>query len=886
MALSTKIPIGILMLFTTALFGGNHLTRQGIDLPALQAIRQDWKISSDTLHGIVNVYTPVVGFGCDSSILQVGNTNGFSASDCVLMIQMQGAEIQLTDNFEFGQFTNLGTAGNYEFNRIQSINGNEIQLKFDLVNKYSLTGKIQLVRVPEYDNATVGALTCQPWDGTTGGVLAIAVQNILELVDNPDVSGLGFRGGAAQDATTLAFQELHYFYPPNATFAGAKGEGIAIVATQQSYGRGNAGNGGGGGNAHNAGGGGGANGGYGGQGGLDYFLQPNEPTLGTNGLGGLALAGDIPIKVVMGGGGGAGHVNDNAGASGGNGGGIILFKANTIIGNNFSLLARGKAVRLPEDVNAKDGQGGGGAGGTIMIEAATNQGTFTCDVQGGSGGDCLSTIPNEAHGPGGGGSGGQIGLSFGLNNVNVLLNGGLNGVANQANPNGAQAGGVGKVANGIFLNQANKIAQTQPTTTKYVVFCPGTTIIINGKLYTQPDTITGIIPAPTGCDTLATYILQFAFQPSLTKYISFCKGDTVLVQGEPYTEPQTVTRTISTFVGCDTLVNYILSYIVPNEPTHLNLSCPASFTVDVAPNENSAIVNYASPSIESDCPCPGIDLSLKKGLLSAANFPLGATEVCYAAKDSCGNTQECCFTVTVGDGEACDVKTNGCIKFELLSITQNTAYRKTYRIRLINNCSSKLSYLAIELPKGITASDPLPNTVYTAPGGHTYFVRNPAYSPSYSLRFASRSDSIRNGQSDIFQYTLPALANPVFIHVVARLEPQIYYEAHLNVFDCNVTFAPQNSIAERQDAQENPTLFPNPTSGRLYTDLSAWNTESVQLRIYNIHGKLIQQTSQTAELTPCALDLPLDTPDGVYLLEIVPANGRRVVQRFVFQNEY
>jgi hypothetical protein len=46
---------------------------------------------------------------------------------------------------------------------------------------------------------------------------------------------------------------------------------------------------------------------------------------------------------------------------------------------------------------------------------------------------------------------------------------------------------------------------------------------------------------------------------------------------------------------------------------------------------------------------------------------------------------------------------------------------------------------------------------------------------------------------------------------------------------------------------------------------------------------LIEQTTQTATSTVYALDLPSDIPKGLYWLEIISANGERVIQKFVFQ---
>ena len=65
-------------------------------------------------------------------------------------------------------------------------------------------------------------------------------------------------------------------------------------------------------------------------------------------------------------------------------------------------------------------------------------------------------------------------------------------------------------------------------------------------------------------------------------------------------------------------------------------------------------------------------------------------------------------------------------------------------------------YTAIQIPDGLVAEAPANNSVYHSEDGRAYDVRNPNYSPFYSIRFKSQMDSISNGQSDIFSYTLPA----------------------------------------------------------------------------------------------------------------------------------
>ena len=54
-------------------------------------------------------------------------------------------------------------------------------------------------------------------------------------------------------------------------------------------------------------------------------------------------------------------------------------------------------------------------------------------------------------------------------------------------------------------------------------------------------------------------------------------------------------------------------------------------------------------------------------------------------------------------------------------------------------------------------------------------MRNPNFSPFYSIRFKSTADSLANGESDIFEFTLPAQADVDYFHVVARVSVKVFY---------------------------------------------------------------------------------------------------------------
>lgn len=429
----------------------------------------------------------------------------------------------------------------------------------------------------------------------------------------------------------------------------------------------------------------------------------------------------------------------------------------------------------------------------------------------------------------------------------------------------------------------------QPERAESRSFCPGESVTIGGVVYNQSGTVLDTIPGNNGaCDTIVTYTLILLTQPTKTETLSFCPGESVVIQGQTYSQPDTVIITIKAHTGCDTIATYILKYLTP-APSVVKINCPSAVTINVPGGTTSAVVNYPMPSASTTCVCPGLDVTLTQGLASGSTFQLGATTVCYSAKDVCGQTASCCFKVTVAQEDACDVKEIGCVKFELLGITIDLKQRKSYRIRTTNNCSNKMIYFAVQVPNGVIAVNPKDNTIYTAPSDNKYLVRNPNYSPSYSVRYSSITDSINNGESDIFKYTLPAQADPTFIHVVVKLATQVYYEAHLNTFYCEIT--PDNTgnkDGEDRDLQDGLelsglNLFPNPTDGELYADLTAWAGKQVRLRVIDAQGRVVKTEELTASEGAQQIDLPT-LPSGVYWLQVQNDQGERQTQRFVVQH--
>jgi uncharacterized repeat protein (TIGR01451 family) len=412
-----------------------------------------------TLSGVVNTYYPgTATAAAGSTSVQLGAAAGaatpVAAGDLLLVIQVQDAAIDSTNTGAYGDgtvgdpatgSTNLNASGRFEYAVAASavpLGGGTLTLASGLINTYTAaapTGTqgqrtFQVIRVPQYAAATLtSTLAAAPFNGSTGGVLAIDVAGALALNGaTVSVDQAGFRGGLGRQlAGGAGGSGTDYVNLSANPFHGQKGEGIAgtphyvydsragaaVNTGQEGYpggatARGAPGTAGGGGtdpnpaaNDQNTGGGGGANGGAGGQGGNSWFSN-----LPRGGFGGTAFTAGV-TRVALGAGGGAGSRNNSPAitnaSSGGNGGGLVAVRTGTIAGAG-TISANGGTGVAP----LNDGGGGGGAGGSVMVVAQfSGVGALTVNARGGVGTDTWPADaggPTDYHGPGGGGGGGVI----------------------------------------------------------------------------------------------------------------------------------------------------------------------------------------------------------------------------------------------------------------------------------------------------------------------------------------------------------------------------------------------------------------------------------------------------------------------------------------------
>jgi uncharacterized repeat protein (TIGR01451 family) len=466
-----------------------------------------------TLTSVVNTYYPgTASVVKGATSIPLGTATGAGGTIVsgteLLVIQMQDASINDSNSVAYGNgytgtgFTAINNAGNYEFvTATGPINAGSVPIKGagpggGLVFAYTAAATsankglstYQVVLVPQYLSASLGALVATPWNGSTGGIVALDVAGQLNLNGGSVVvDGQGFRGGAGMQLTGGTGANTDFWHVSPTAYTGVaeggvdapKGEGVAgtpewvefnqtylqttsgypsgTAGTDGSMARGAPGNAGGGGtdgdppgNDDNAGGGGGANGGFGGFGGDSW-----NSNLSSGGAGGAQFPATID-RLALGGGGGAGTRNnsdgDNQASGGAAGGGIIFIRADSLTGT-ATMTANGAAAY---NGTANDAGGGGGAGGTIVVLAANGgESGLTLQANGGRGGNAWELNPytlGNRHGPGGGGGGGVVLVSGTPASVSVA--GGATGLTeNPGVPYGATVGGAGTSVTNATLSQ-------------------------------------------------------------------------------------------------------------------------------------------------------------------------------------------------------------------------------------------------------------------------------------------------------------------------------------------------------------------------------------------------------------------------------------------------
>lgn len=508
---------------------------------------------------IINSYYPGTGnpvSGASSLVVGSINTAGsattIAAGDLILIIQMQGADINTTNTNSYGDGVNSAAAsgylstnlyaGYYEYANVASVAGSTINLTYPLINNYYTRAfsagnsirSYQVIRVPRYYNLTINAsssISAAPWNGSSGGVVVVDATNVLTFTNSTSVitvTGQGFRGGGGKQFAGAtagntngagAITNTDYRWNSAVTTAanttgGAKGEGIAgtpvylpnsvtsttSTGTLEGYVNGSMGwgapaNAGGGGtdgsagtNEYNPGGGGGGNGGAGGKGGSGWENGLNNPNTYPTGGYGGSAFAQYALSRVIMGGGGGAGTGNNSNAA-----------------NEFSM-------------------SGAAGGGIILSRARSYAGTGQLTANGANAASMASGGQTDA--AGGGGAGGTIIVvtttgNTGLNNLTVSAAGGTGGTMSAYYSHGPGGGGGGGI---IFINGtpasssvaggSNGRTRTCCNTANPITDQWGSSAGANGRLIilASPPVLLNGAGSPAACGTLPVTLTRFKGQ--------------------------------------------------------------------------------------------------------------------------------------------------------------------------------------------------------------------------------------------------------------------------------------------------------------------------------------------------------------------------------------
>ncbi len=94
-------------------------------------------------------------------------------------------------------------------------------------------------------------------------------------------------------------------------------------------------------------------------------------------------------------------------------------------------------------------------------------------------------------------------------------------------------------------------------------FCPGGSIELNGKIYTEEGTVVDTLAAANGCDSIVTTLLAFSASTVYNESATICSGDSILLGNNFYSQPGTFTDTLTASGGCDSIVVLTLSLLPP-----------------------------------------------------------------------------------------------------------------------------------------------------------------------------------------------------------------------------------------------------------------------------------------------------------------------------------
>jgi gliding motility-associated-like protein len=93
-----------------------------------------------------------------------------------------------------------------------------------------------------------------------------------------------------------------------------------------------------------------------------------------------------------------------------------------------------------------------------------------------------------------------------------------------------------------------------------IYICPGSTIVLGGIARSSPGTYYDTLTNSIGCDSILSTVLHLHPISTASRSLSICHGGSIVLGGLPRTTAGTYYDTLANYLGCDSILNSVLSF--------------------------------------------------------------------------------------------------------------------------------------------------------------------------------------------------------------------------------------------------------------------------------------------------------------------------------------
>jgi len=376
------------------------------------------------------------------------------------------------------------------------------------------------------------------------------------------------------------------------------------------------------------------------------------------------------------------------------------------------------------------------------------------------------------------------------------------------------------------------------------------------------------------------------------------------------------------FDGCGDVVfcEFTVTVVQEDLSSIVTFSCPADITVMIPQGQTQVAVNWDEPIINSTCP-NGFTMG-QNGPANGSLFNEGLIEIEYWMFDGCGNNESCTFTVTIGMPLTMECPAN----FEVVAPVGADSIIVTWDDPMVNSfCGGIFLVQTGGQPEGslypmgwtciayraTDACDDEINCVFCFEVVEDDLLSG--YVQSYihqqnHVQLVSRVANINQVKLDWYTNTLlhdkqyfvvERSENGEDFYPIETIEDitlsaeQVHYQFYdrnpimginhyrIKIADDRAKETYSNIVSENIEELSQFVIYPNPTSGDFYINLSNYFGQTCKVEMTNTLGQIMYQNVIRANQEPIKISSE-DWQSGLYIISMKPEKGRMISKKLVF----